>query len=52
MSFAKSDAIFPPADLDATLGQEYERQCRVLCYGTFPTWDEVKTVFQSLKSLL
>lgn len=52
MSFAKSDAIFPPADLDATLGQEYERQCRVLCYGKYPSWKEVKAVFENLKAIL
>jgi hypothetical protein len=52
MSFAQSEALFPTAELGATLGAEYERQCRLLCYGPFPTWDEVQARFQELRALL
>lgn len=52
MSFAKSDALFPPADLDALIGKEYEAQCRVLCYGSFPSWPEVRACFEQLRPLL
>lgn len=52
MSFAKSDALFPPRDLGAALGSEFEAQCRVLCFGLFPTWDEVQRRFEGLRSLL
>lgn len=52
MSFANSDAIFPPSDLSTTLGKEYEQQCRILCYGSFPSWDAVLAMFQNLKPLL
>jgi hypothetical protein len=52
MSFAKSDAFSPPADLDALIGKEYEAQCRVLCYGSFPSWPEVRACFERLKPLL
>jgi len=52
MRFANSDALFPPADLTAILGSAYEEQCKLLCYGTFPTWAEVQTRLAALKSLL
>ena len=52
MAFGESDAIFPPAELAASIGAQYEEQCRTLCYGPFPTWAEVQAIFQSLKPLL
>ncbi|MFN0137341.1 MAG: nucleotidyl transferase AbiEii/AbiGii toxin family protein [Phycisphaerae bacterium] len=52
MTFSKSDAIFPPTQLAAVIGPQYEEQCRVLCYGPLPTWAEVQATFQSLKPLL
>lgn len=52
MSFAVSDAIFPPAELAGMIGPDYEQQCRVLCYGTFPAWADVQERFEGLKSLL
>jgi Nucleotidyl transferase AbiEii toxin, Type IV TA system len=52
MSFARSDALFPPAALSDALGRAYEEQCRMLCYGPYPDWDEVLARFQELRSLL
>lgn len=52
MSFAGSDAFFPPADLAASIGTEYEAQCRQLCLGPYPSWTEVQARFQELKRLL
>ncbi len=52
MSFARSDALFPPADLAALIGPEYERQCQTLCYGPFPPWSEVRARFDRLRDLL
>jgi hypothetical protein len=52
MSFAHSDALFPPADLAAVIETEYESQCRMLCYGTYPSWTEVQARFLDLKELL
>ena len=52
MSFAKSDALFPPAELGAVLAAEFEKQCRVLCFGTFPTWDEVQSRMEGIRKLL
>lgn len=52
MSFARSEALFPPEDLAAVIGPEYESQCRLLCYGPFPAWREVQARFLELRSLL
>jgi hypothetical protein len=52
MSFANSDALFPPADLSGPIGTEYAAQCRVLCYGPHPTWAEIQTRFTELQDLL
>lgn len=52
MSFANSDALFPPSALNAALGKEYEQQCHVLCYGAFPSWNTVLAKFDRLKPLL
>lgn len=52
MSFARSDALFPPADLSALIAIEYEQQCKLLCYGPFPTWAEVQTRLQELRRYL
>jgi hypothetical protein len=52
MRFANSDALFPPADIASTIAAEYESQCRVLCYGPYPSWLEVETRFLELRDLL
>jgi hypothetical protein len=52
MSFAKSDALFPPADLSTIISAEYEVQCRMLCYGAYPSWAEVQARLLELRELL
>lgn len=52
MSFAKSDALFPPQGLAGAIGAEYERQCRLLCYGPYPSWDEIQARFGEFRGLL
>lgn len=52
MSFANSDALFPPAELRGILGREFEAQCRVLCFGPFPAWDAVQASFEGIRELL
>lgn len=52
MSFARSEALFPAGDLAAVIGLEYESQCKLLCYGTFPNWNEVQSRFEELRPLL
>ena len=52
MSFARSDALFPHAELAAAIRDEYETQCQQLCYGPYPSWTEVQWQFERLRHLL
>lgn len=52
MSFAKSDALFPPPDLSEVIGKEYEAQCTMLCYGPYPSWEQVKERFLQIRGIL
>jgi Nucleotidyl transferase AbiEii toxin, Type IV TA system len=52
MSFAKSDALFPPANLAAQIRSEYEGQCRMLCYGPYPAWAEIQERLLELRTIL
>lgn len=52
MSFADSEALFPLPALASQLEAEYERQCRQLCYGAYPSWSDVQRRFAGLRGLL
>jgi hypothetical protein len=52
MSFTKSDALFPAGELAATIAKEYEAQCKLLCYGPYPSWDDFQKRFLELRELL
>jgi hypothetical protein len=52
MSFANSDALFSPEALSKLIGGEYEKQCRVLCYGSYPAWSDVRQRFTQIRKLL
>ena len=52
MSFSESDALFPPNAIAGELAAEFERQCRLLCFGPFPKWDQVQNRFEELRELL
>lgn len=52
MIFAKSEAIFPKGNIEITLAAEFEKQCRILCFGEFPTWRQVQQRFMSIHDLL
>lgn len=52
MRFANSEALFPSTSLSRTLGSEYERQCNMLCFGPYPTWDEVLESLTRMRPLL
>jgi hypothetical protein len=52
MRFAKSDALFPPANLGDIISAEYDAQCRMLCYGPYPSWAEVQARLLELRDLL
>jgi len=52
MSFARSDAIFPSPELAEALKPQYQGQCELLCFGPFPSWDEVQARFHELREIL
>jgi hypothetical protein len=52
MSFANSDALFATGKLSSAIGNEYEGQCEVLCFGSHPSWDTVQARFLELRNLL
>lgn len=52
MSFAKSEALFPTGNLERSLATEFEKQCRILCFGEFPTWPQVQKRFMDIHDLL
>ena len=52
MRFANSEAIYPAGALRDMLAAEYDRWCRVLCFGPFPAWEKVEATFAGLRTLL
>jgi hypothetical protein len=52
MRFANSDALFPSAELAAAIKAEYDRQCKLLCYGRYPSWEELQARLLDLRGLL
>jgi hypothetical protein len=52
MKFQKSDALFPPKHLDSALEAEFEKQCKILCFGESPTWKQVQQRFKEIQMLL
>jgi hypothetical protein len=52
MRFANSNALFPSEELTAQISAAYKEQCRLLCYGPYPSWREVQARFNELRNLL
>lgn len=52
MRFANSDALFLSEELTAQISAAYKEQCRLLCYGPYPSWREVQARFNELRNLL
>ena len=52
MNFAKSEALFPPAALAKIISVEYEAQCKLLCYGPYPSWEQVQARLLEIRDLL
>jgi len=52
MRFGRSDALFPPPNIARAIAAEYESQCRVLCYGPYPSWRDVASRFLELRDFL
>lgn len=52
MRFARSDVLFPPAELANAISAEYEGQCKLLCYGPYPSWQEIQDRMTALRDVL
>jgi Nucleotidyl transferase AbiEii toxin, Type IV TA system len=52
LRFRASDALFPDEALRAVLEPAYERECRVLFDGPYPSFTEVLARFQALRDRL
>jgi len=52
LGFAQSPALFPEEPLRTQLGEQYQRQCDLLCFGDFPSWSSVLGSFEELRKLL
>jgi predicted nucleotidyltransferase component of viral defense system len=52
MSFRNSEALFPPLHLESSLGSEFDKQCRLLCFGEYPTWEQVQQSFKEMREFL
>ena len=52
LSFARSPALFPDEALAERLRRAYERDCAVLFFGPYPTFDEVLRGFELLRGSL
>ena len=52
LNFANSAALFPTGDLLKAISKAYTEQCQILCYGSYPSWQEVEEYFSSIRSKL
>ncbi|MHC5897312.1 nucleotidyl transferase AbiEii/AbiGii toxin family protein [Nostoc sp.] len=52
LSFSNSEAIYPTGELRQSIIRDYSQQCRNLCYGNYPTWEEIELCFKHLRDLL
>jgi hypothetical protein len=52
MRFALSDALFPTGDLAVMIADSYTEQCELLCFGTYPKWEEVAARFEEFRKHL
>lgn len=52
LKFSDSEALFPPEDLGNRLASELESQCKVLCFGPYPSWEELRFRFDGIRQAL
>ena len=52
INFANSEALFPTGDLRKAISKAYTDQCQILCYGSYPSWEEVEECFLSIRNKL
>lgn len=50
--FSNSIALFPAGELRQEIAKEYRQQCQNLCYGNYPTWEEIEACFWELRDRL
>jgi len=52
LSFAGSVGVFPVAEVRAQIAVDYDEQCQILCYGTYPSFDEIVGRFEEIRDVL
>jgi hypothetical protein len=52
MQFCNSQALFPAPEMTAMLSKEFEAQCKLLCFADYPTWNELRARFDSIRELI
>jgi hypothetical protein len=52
LSFAGSAGVFPVAEARARIAVDYDEQCRTLCYGAYPSFDEVIGRFEEIRDVV
>jgi hypothetical protein len=52
LPFSHSEALFPIGDVRLASARDYESQCRLLFYGSYPTFEEVLVGFEELRDWL
>lgn len=52
LMFSSSPALFPTQDIRNNIAKEYQQQCQTLCYGSFPSWEEVEACFEEIREKL
>ena len=52
LTFRDSPALFPDAEMEGNLKAEYDRQCRILCFTDYPSWDAVRKTFEAMRHQL
>ena len=52
LDFSKSIALFPIGELRQAIAKEYQQQCQSLCYGNYPTWEEIEAGFSEIRDRL
>jgi hypothetical protein len=53
LCFGQSRALFPDTpELRKNIANTYTEQCKTLCFGEFPAWDEVAAQFEAVRDRL
>lgn len=52
LDLSTSDALYPAGELRDDLRKHYDEQCRALCYGEYPPFDDVLTTLESIRAKL